>query len=335
MDMRRILGGLAITAALSVLFYAVLAALADVRALGGSLIRFSAGNIALMIALTLAGYALRALRWRYLASLMGHEVRLADAFYIQFSTITMTVTPGKVGEVLKAYLGRKIAHIRMSQGLAFVFTERLADLIAVTVLSAGGISAFRGNLLSFGAAVVVVVAGTLVARSRWFHKQALRFIARQRWARRHHASSEEISRTVRTTLRLRPLTVSIGFAILSWGLEGLAFSIAIRDLGFVGLSVPAAVAVYAASTIIGALAFFPGGVGLSEVSMVGLLVASGVARADALAATLLIRFITVWLSVGVGWAVFATRPAMIRSFTDLQHRKYPYSHRESGSQGSA
>lgn len=314
MDLRRILGGLTITALSSAFIYALLAAYADVAALLASLGRFSAGSIAAMLGLTLAGYGLRAIRWRYLASRLGHRIRIADALYIQFSTITMTVTPGKVGEVLKAYLGREIAGIPISRGLGFVFSERLADLIAVLVLSVGGVSALHGGPFPLLVAALVVAAGTFVAGSERFHARALRVVQGRTWAKRHHASAEEISKSIRATLRAVPLTASIALAAGSWALEGLAFALALEQLGFDGLGLGSAIAVYAISTIVGALAFLPGGVGLTEVSMVGLLVAAGMPRADASAATLMIRIVTLWFGVALGWGVFATRPAVLRGF---------------------
>ena len=84
-------------------------------------------------------------------------------------------------------------------------------------------------------------------------------------------------------------------------------------LGFSGLGLASAVAVYALSTIIGALALIPGGIGLTEASMAGMLVLAGMNPADASAATLLIRVVTLWFGVALGWLVFASRPSVLRS----------------------
>ena len=105
----------------------------------------------------------------------------------------------------------------------------------------------------------------------------------------------------------RPLIVSALLSCFAWGLEGIAFGLCIRGLGFDGLTMGAAVAVYAISTILGALTFLPGGIGLTEASMAGLLIAAGMAGPDASAATLLIRLVTMWFGValGLGGAVHA------------------------------
>jgi len=42
--------------------------------------------------------------------------------------------------------------------------------------------------------------------------------------------------------------------------------------------------------------------------MAGLLIASGMASVDASAATLLIRLVTMWFGIALGWLVLASRP---------------------------
>ena len=298
----------------SVLVYAVLAALTDAQAVASALRDFPLTTLAAMVALTLACYGLRAVRWRFLVGRVNCPLGYRDAAYIQFSGMTMTVTPGKLGEVLKAYLAHQICGLRMSRGVAIVFCERLADLIAVLVLSVGGVSLLGGGWLALAIAALIVALGTLAVSSPRFHELALRFIESRTWARKHHASASAISDTIRTVLTPRPFAAAISIAIVAWGCEGLAFALALRALGFTALGVAPAIAVYAASTVIGALVFLPGGIGLTEVSMAGLLVAAGMAGPDATAATVLIRLVTMWFGVALGWLVFASRPALLRGF---------------------
>ena len=54
----------------------------------------------------------------------------------------------------------------------------------------------------------------------------------------------------------------------------------------------------------GALSFMPGGLGSAEAVMVGLLVSDGVGLPDSIAATVLLRLVTLWLAVGLGAVMF-------------------------------
>lgn len=313
MNPRRALRGLIISALLSALVYALLAALSDVRAVGSALGSFPVSTLVVMTGLALACYVVRSVRWRYLVRLEGREISAADAAYVQFSGMTMTVTPGKVGEVLKAFLARELVGLPMGRGVALVFSERLADVVAVTALSTGAVGVFSNSGPALAVAVVALVVGIGVLSSRRFHDLALRVALRQQWMRKHHESAAAVSDTIRHTMALRPLAVSVSLSAVAWGLEGIAFALCIRALGFAGLSVPAAVAVYTISTLVGAFTFLPGGIGLTEASLAGLLVTAGMPGGGASAATLLIRLITLWLGVALGWLVFATRPRLLKA----------------------
>lgn len=312
MNLNRALRAVMISALLSALVYAVLAALTDARQVADSLRGFPLSALATMVTLTLGCYLTRSVRWYLLMRVMERPMGARDAIYVQLSGMTMTVTPGKVGEVLKGFLSREITGLPMASGVSLVFGERLADVVAVVALSFGAIGIFADTASGLGFAVAALVVGIALLTSGRAHRLALDVAARQPWMSAHHESASTVSRTIRTVLGPRPLVVSVLLSVVAWGLEGVAFWVCITAMGFEGLTLGAAVAVYAISTLIGAFTFLPGGIGLTEASMAGLLIAAGMNGADASAATLLIRLVTMWFGVALGWAVLAGRPAMLK-----------------------
>src|SRR5581483_8011848 len=90
--------------------------------------------------------------------------------------------------------------------------------------------------------------------------------------------------------------------VLAWACECVAFWVILR--GFPEASVPLVrcTFIYAAMTIAGALAFLPGGLGVTEAGMVALLVAagSGIDEPTAFAATFVTRICTLWFAVVIG-----------------------------------
>jgi uncharacterized protein (TIRG00374 family) len=302
---------------LSALVYAVLAALTDTQSVAAGLRDFPLPTLGWMLALATACYLVRSLRFWYLMRVIGTPMKARDAVYTQFSGMTMTVTPGKVGEVLKAYLARDFAGLPMASGIAVVFCERVADLIAVVALSAGAVSLLGSSLPALLVVAAAVLGGTALLNSKRFHAIALRTAENQPWLRTHRDSAAVVSDTVRTMLAPRPLIVSTLLSCVAWGLEGIAFGLCVRGLDFDGLAMGAAVSLYAISAIVGALTFTPGGIGLTEASMAGLLIAAGMNGADASAATLLIRLVTMWFGVALGWLVLFSRPTIVRAVAGL------------------
>jgi uncharacterized protein (TIRG00374 family) len=99
------------------------------------------------------------------------------------------------------------------------------------------------------------------------------------------------------------LPVFIGALILGivgWSFECLAFMLVAQALS-IPMSFQMALFIYATSSIIGAISFLPGGLGLMEGGLEFLvidLLNVNYTRSDAL--TLVIRFTTLWFGVGLG-----------------------------------
>jgi len=313
MNSRRIISGLALAALASVAVSAVLALLTDAPAMIEALRSFPVSTLLAMLALSMGCFVVRGLRWGQLMRVVGSPVGPVDANYLQLAGQTMALTPGRVGEVLKPWLARSTAGMPMARGLALVFAERVSDLIGVGILALGGLSIVGGNRWFLVAGLLAIAVGTVVVSSQWFHTLALKTISKQQWARNHHASAEVISQTIRVSLTWRTLLWSAPASVVAWGLEGIGFALCLSALGFHGLDVPSAVSVYAISTIAGALTMLPGGIGLTEASMTGILVAAGMSPASASAATIITRLATLWWGVGVGWLALATRPKVLRA----------------------
>jgi len=317
MNLRNAARGLVVAALASMLVYAVMLVLSDGPEVLAALRGFSAVTLGWMFVLATGGFVVRGLRWGRLMRVVGHPVSRRDALYMHLAGQTMSISPGRVGEILKPWLARDIAGMPMKRGVPLVFSERVADLIAVCILSLGGLSVIGGGPWGLVTATVGVVVGTWLAGSSWFHGVAMRTIAKQSWASRYRSSTDSISEAIQLTLGWRALWWSVASSVLAWGLEGIAFSLCIQELGFDALSTMTAVSVYAVATIVGALTFLPGGIGLTEASMTGLLVAAGMGVSDATVATLLIRLVTMWWGVLLGWIVLWSRPSVIRKMTSV------------------
>lgn len=309
--MVRIVRGLAIAALGSAVVSAVLVVIGDGPAVARALRGFDLLTLVWMLLLGAAGFLVRSARWGALMRVAGHRVSLRDALYLQVSGQAMTVTPGRVGEVVKPWLAREIAGMRMTRGVTLVFAERVADLVAVCLLALGGLTALGGATWVLWLGIVVVAAGTALAGSRWFHGLAMRFVRSRERARKHEASAEAIADTLRRALDWRVLAWSVPASVVSWGLEGIGFALCLRAFGFDALGLLADVSVYGVATIAGAFSFLPGGIGLTEASMAGILVAAGMPTAAAAGATLVTRVATLWWGVTLGWIALASRPGLL------------------------
>jgi len=93
------------------------------------------------------------------------------------------------------------------------------------------------------------------------------------------------------------LTTAI--SAIAWFCECLGAWLVLRGFG-ADISLLQATFIYAFSSIMGAVLFLPGGLGVAEASIIGLLVLFGVDRGLAVSSALIIRLCTLWLAVLVG-----------------------------------
>jgi glycosyltransferase 2 family protein len=313
LSLRGLLGGLGLVALASALLFGALAALTEVAAVAETLRTFPAHVFVVLLLATTVGIVVRALRWRWLMGLSGFPVGFADALHMQLAGQAAAVTPARVGEVLKPLFAREVAGMPLSRGVALVFAERIADLVAVCLLSLGALSIVGGGWASLIAVVAALVAIVAVARSGRLHAWALALAGRHRSLREHQVSMDRVAETLQLGLSSGTLARSASASVMVWGLEGLAFAWCLHALGFVDLSVPAAVSVHALSVLAGALSFLPGGIGFTEATMAGILVLAGMAGAAASAATIIMRVATLWWGVALGWVALAVRPRLLLS----------------------
>jgi uncharacterized protein (TIRG00374 family) len=111
-----------------------------------------------------------------------------------------------------------------------------------------------------------------------------------------------------TVFRPGATLLAVGLGMVSWLGEGIGMYIILRGLGVPAGWQTFSVAVFALSfsIVVGAASTLPGGLGASEASIAGMLALLLGLHADtAAAATLLIRFATLWFGVSLGLVVWA------------------------------
>ncbi|HKU41484.1 MAG TPA: lysylphosphatidylglycerol synthase transmembrane domain-containing protein [Polyangiales bacterium] len=297
------------------LVFAALALYGDVQQLRRAAMSFEPAAVALGFSLAAGNYVLRVCRWQYYLRCLGVVVPLFESSVVFLAGFVMSVTPGKVGEVFKSLLLYERRGVSMVRTAPIVIAERLTDLIALVLLTAVGSLAFENGVAIAAAGAVLVAGMVAVFAYRPLGEFCIGLFERIPAFSRIAHKVHEAYASLLTMLRPGPLLVGTLIALGAWGLEcGTMYSI-VRGFPKVALPWDAAVFAYSASTIVGALAMLPGGLGVTEAGMTGLLQALGgpaMTRAVATAATMLTRLATLWFAVAIGWVAFAIYRASMR-----------------------
>lgn len=291
-----------------ILVAAGLALWGDAPALVEHLATFDWRLAPLILALTLCNYGLRFLKWQWYLRIIAAALPWRRSLGIFVAGFPMVLTPGKVGELLKSFLLRASNGTPIARSAPVVLAERISDGLAMFVLALAGLLTFaQGGTPTW---VVVGVAAAMlvfVLLTRW--RRLVGWGLRQ-WRRLPLVGRFEpfLATAYESTFDLfglRNLALSVGLGVVSWGCECLALYFTLVGLGQRPGQELLLVSTFtlATSTLIGAVSFLPGGLGATDISLTGLLVGLlGVSTGMAVAATLIIRFFTLWFGVGLGLA---------------------------------
>ena len=257
-----------------------------------------------LLALSLINYALRGLRWHIFARRLGLQTGVLQDFRHYFGGLAMSVTPGKVGELVRMLWLRRETGWSLESTAPLALIDRAADLAAMAVLlgiavalSATGVTgAVPVTLLALAAAYVSTRPNLLASIA----SAAYRIVGRwPRFFARIRAAARSLGRFSSRSL----MAFSTLLGALGWFAEGYAFYLLLNWMG-ADVSLATAVAIFMFSTIAGSITGAPGGLGGAEAAMVALLSIEGVPLDISLPATAVIRLTTLWFAIGIGLVVF-------------------------------
>ncbi len=293
---------LALAAAAGALFYVGFAAYSGFHKVVDALEHYAWATAGGALALAAINYLLRFLKWELYLRRLGIRIPIRDSFGIFLSGFSLTVTPGKVGEVLKSYLLREAHGVPMARTAPIVVAERLTDLVALASLALVGVGALAGGeRVAWVALALVGVAVACVASEKLAHA-VIDLVGAMPVVGKLAPKLREFYGATKELLHPTPLVMATLLSIVAWLCECVAFWLVLRGFAGAEASLKLCTFIYATMTIAGALSFLPGGLGVQEIGMVKLLIAQahGVTEPTAAAATFITRLCTLWFAVVVG-----------------------------------
>ena len=327
---RRLIAGLVF----GFLVVLALALLSDLRAVGQHLADFRWALFPAVLALTLFNYLLRGFKFHYYLRQIGAEkIPLKESFRIFVAGFPLAVTPGKVGEALKGvWIHHKDLEVSTARGVSVVVAERISDGLAVLLLSTLGVIAYPQYWPGFLAVLLILLGMIVISQIRPLALALLNFSAKIPVVKRITPSLREFYEGSFALFKPGTTLIATGLGMISWLGEGLGFYLILLGLGVSPSWENAALAIFilAFSTVIGAVSALPGGLGAAEASISGMLILLlGLDSGTAAAATLLIRFATLWFGVGLGLVVWAFsrdllglgQPEMVNGDTGKQEKR--------------
>ena len=255
--------------------------------------------IPVLLLLSFANYFVRFLKWDYYLSVAKIKVNKIDSFSIFMSGLIMSITPGKMGELLKAYLVKQIKNVPISKTAPIIFAERITDSTSLLIISIIGAYSFSYGKDIVIAITILMVLLLIILSNKKIALPVLKLFEKNSFLNKHLEKIHNAYESSYQLLRPLPLFFMTIVSLISWSFECLSYYLILIifkiDVGLLWSSFT-----YAFSTIVGAVSMLPGGLGVTEGSLTFLAINKGFSKEIAVASTFIVRVVTLWFAVFVG-----------------------------------
>ncbi len=253
----------------------------------------------LLLFLSFMNYVTRFLKWDYYLSLLNIRVKKIDSFSIFMSGLIMSVTPGKMGELLKSYLVKEITKTPISKTAPIIMVERITDFTSLILITLVGAYEFNyGREIVVGVGIFFFLVLILISNKN-IALAIIKMLEKISYLRKHILSIHQAYESSYQLLRPLPLIYMTVLSLVSWLFECLGYHLILINFN-IDVSFLWAAFSYGFSTIVGAITMLPGGLGVTEGSLTFLLVQNNYPKDVAVASTFIIRVVTLWFAVIIG-----------------------------------
>lgn len=291
---------------ITVVLWSLLGIFSDFNSVINEVKHISFIRILAVLALSSVNYWIRVFRFNWLSRRAAERPIKSDInSLIFFSGLSMNLTPARIGEVVKAYYQRKFFGESFARMAPVVLIERLTDGLAMLGLMSLGVMSFGLGKKTF--LILTIIALTIIFFLHQKNIQGRVLIAFKRVPVLNKLTGG-LERAAGTSYKLtgfRPIIFSSLLGIAAWGIEAAGLWVL---LGAVGVSLTfnnlyLALFIFAISAAAGFISVIPAGLGVNEISTIGLLEHFiGLRYASALVVTFAFRLVTLWFGILLGLA---------------------------------
>ena len=285
----------------SIIVYSLFLILSDFSKLSEEILDFEIMYLPLILILVPLGWLALYFRWTILVKNSGYILPHKKNFQIFLSGFPLSITPGKVGELLKCELLKENFNIPRKITAPIILVERLYNAVGIVIISSLGIWYF-----DFSGTVILIASCALIGifialRSKSLFSSLINKTSKIKYLSKFSDSFSDSYEVINHSIKPKIFIISSLLSAIYWILESVAVYFVFKSFGIDFLELYNVVLAYTSSIILGVASFVPGGIGVSEGTLISLLSIHGLSLSTAITLTLFIRMFTLWYSVFVGF----------------------------------
>ena len=256
---------------ITIIIYAIFLFISDLDKISDKILNFKLEFLPIILGLVIFSWIISYFRWNIL--LKNQNIHIPHSLNFQIFLVggALGITPGKIGELFKSQILKEKFNIPRTKTAPLFIVEKFLDLVSAMIVTVIGIWFIPeiGYLAIIGLVVSIILFKILTSKKLFI--QTLSFLNKIKFLSKYleplSSSHEILSKTLHSKKMFSLLILSIFY----WIVIGCAAFFVIEGFGFSVGSILNIISTYSSSLIIGALSFIPGGIGIAEGSLIGLL----------------------------------------------------------------
>ena len=282
--------------------YAIFLFISDYNIISEKISNFKINYLPLILLFVSASWIPLSIKWHLLLKNCGIDIPLKKSISIFLSgSAFTTITPGQIGALMKSQILKTSFNIPRTRTVPIILVENIYDLIGAIIASIMGviILGIEPYLIIIAISVLAIIFFFMYYRpaSNLFFKR----ITKTKFFSKYVEDISEFEKIVRKSTNLKIAITCILLSITYWFIISIAVHYTLIAFDINILDYLQVLAIYTTSILLGAISFIPAGLGVAEGSIAGLLTLHGIDVSTALILSIMIRILTLWYSVSIGF----------------------------------
>ena len=281
--------------------YAVFLFVSDFNIVSEKISNFKINYLPLILLLVSASLVPLIIKWHFLLKNCEIDIPLTKSIAVFLSGLAFEITPGQIGVLMKSQILKTSFNISHTKTVPIVMVEKVYDLIGAILASIIGIIILGMDLYLIIIAILVLTIVFFIIYYRPASKLFLKRITKTKYFSKYVENISEFDKIVQKSTSVKIATICILLAVTYWFIISTAVYYTLIAFDVNTLDYLKVLAIYATSALLGAVSLIPGGVGIAEGTIAGLLTLEGIDISIALVLSVVIRIFTFWFVVVVGF----------------------------------
>ena len=288
------------------IFYVIFIAYSDFQEFSINISQFDFSYLPIILAFVFLGIMIKSLRQQLLYKQIKVCISFKTGILLFISGLSMIVTPGGSGELIKSYYLKKNFGYPLAKTFPTVIMERLLDLAGIVgILLIVGVLLDNHNIIF----LMLILLSTLSlifasGKKKKLFNFLLLIIEKIPVLKKQASSFSESYQVFGELTSGKIMTKTLGLSFFVWMTDAIMIYFIFMGFNLNFDIIFSTFSMYG-SLLLGVLTMVPAGVGVTEVSFVEILRSEGVDTATSTSLVILFRLVTIWFLTVLGFC--ATR----------------------------